>query len=147
MTDGADVDWATGLSQRVQQLACEGVSHEQIDRFIHAKRIGDSRLVAQILAEPKASRLTKPTRDESAYERALTSIRIAALRPEVNQLQGPLLLDYVLFILEMSEQIVKARADDSYWESNSVVVEVAQHIRDSAIEWLRGRAAAKTATG
>ncbi len=147
MTDGADVDWATGLSQRVQQLACEGASHEQIDRFIHAKRNGDSQLVARILAEPRTSCLTKQTRDDSAYESALMSIRIAALRPEVNQLQGPILLDYVLFVLEMSEQVVKARSDDRYWESKSVIVEVAQYIRDSAIEWLRSRADAKAASG
>ena len=146
MTDGADVDWATGLSQRVKKLAREGASHEQIDRFIHAKRIGDSRLAAQILAEPRALRLAKPTRAESAYERALTSIRIAALRPEVNQLQGPLLLDYVLFVMEMSEQTVKALPDESYWDSKSAAAKVAQHIRNSAIEWLRGRADAKAAT-
>jgi len=144
MSDDANVDWATGLSQLIQQLASEGASDEMINRYIEARRTGDSGLATRILDEPRSPGSAHAKQEESAVERALKNIRIAALRPEVNQLKGPSLLQYVLFVVELSEQIVKLVPDEALWESTAVTATVAQHVRNAAMEWLQGNADVKS---
>lgn len=137
MTELAGVDWATGLSQRIRQLASEGASHEQIDRYVEARRTGNAGLAAQILAEPRTPRTRRQKQASSAEDRALKGIRIAALRPEVNQLKGRFLYEYVMFVLEVSEQIVKTHGCDARWESATVTSAVAEHVRSVAMDRLR----------
>ena len=143
MSDDANVDWAASLSQRVRQLASEGASNEMIDRYMEARRTGDSVLATRILEEPRSPGPAQTNQEDSAVERALKNIRIAALRPEVNQLKGPSLLRYVLFVMELSEQLVKLRPEEALWESTAVTATVAQYVRNAAMEWLQGNADVK----
>lgn len=140
MSEGADVDWATGLSERIRQLASQGASHEMIDRYIDAKRTGDPAAVDARLAELQSQRVDRQCREETPVERALRNIRIAALRPEVNHLTGLSLVRYVLFVLELSAKIVEARSDPLHWESTAVTEAIAAHVRKTALEWIRGSA-------
>lgn len=138
MSEGADADWATGLSEHIRQLASQGVSHETIDRYIEAKRTGDPAVVDASLADLRSQRVDRQSREEAPVERALREIRIAALRPEVNHLTGISLLHYVLFVLELTAKIVEGRYNPLHRESTTETEAIAMHVRKTALEWIRG---------
>lgn len=137
MGSGEEVDWAKGLSKRIRQLVADGASDGLVDLYIAATKAGDYALVEHVMARIAARETDLSERDTSILEDALRRIRIAALRTEVNHLDGHLLLPYVLFVMEFSGRLVEACADSVDWDNATMTQNLAEHVREVAIEWLR----------
>ena len=140
MSSSAETHWTDGIATPVFEMFDRGASDEDVDRFLRARRDGDVKLARMLLSEVgRLAPSVASSRPVSSAEIALQEIRVAALRPVVNELTAQELLHYIDFVIRASELLVEAHADGAIWASHAAVQTAGSSLRLAALEWLRRR--------
>jgi hypothetical protein len=134
MTNPIIEDWASGISEPLRRLIALGVDDEELGRFMQARKVGNSDLANQIVA---ATRSQPTLRDVSGLgttlDDVLNQIRVAALKPMVNQMEARVLHRYIQCIWQASEAIVWAHRNESFWSSEAAVLAVAEVVMNFSL--------------
>jgi len=140
MRSDADANWADGIAAPLREMLDSGASDDDLDRFLCARRDGDEELAQMLHSEPQRPALSAVQASSASYvEMSLTRIRVAAIKPVVNQLPVQDLVLYIRFVNCASELLVEAHACSAVWESQSVVEAAAGSLQQAALEWLKAR--------
>jgi len=137
MSSSVDASWTDGIARPLYEMLDRGASNDDIDRFLGASRDGDVGRARRLFSE--AGQLGASSKLESSVEIALKGIRVAALRPVVNELTAQELLYYIDFVNRASELLVETHTDEAIWARHAVVEAAGSSLRQAALEWLRGR--------
>lgn len=140
MSSSAEAHWTDGIAKPIYEMLDRGASNEEIDRFLRARRAGDLESAQLVLSEverPAPSRAS--SRPASPAGIALMGIRVAALRPVVNELTAQELLHYIDFVSRASTLLVEAHADVAVWENRAAVHAAGSSLSQAALKWLRRR--------
>lgn len=140
MSSSVDASWADGIAKPLYEMLDRGASNDEIDRFLGASRDGDVETARRLFSEagryaPSGTSL----RPESSARIALKGVRVAALRPIVNELTAQELVYYIHFVNRASELLVEAHADEAIWASHAVVEAAGSSLRQAALKWMRRR--------
>lgn len=135
MLENAIEDWATGICRPLYQLVDDCADDETLERFIKARKAGDAGLANQILASSRPSPPVDQTPDLSPeLDGVLGQLRVAALKPVVNQLDVRRLHQYIYDVWHLSEHVVRANKDESFWSAEPVIEAVAEVVMRFALE-------------
>ena len=138
MDEVAGPDWTKGIAKLLRDLLDSGASDDDLDRFISAQRDGNVELVEALLSTARQINAPAVRRcSESGVEATLARIRVAALRPVVNDLTAQELHFYIHFVIHASKILVAQQSDEAMWDSRAVVEAAAASLKRAAFDSMR----------
>lgn len=134
MWDSIEDDWADGIAAAIRELLASGAPDAVVDNFIRARQDGDEELADRLLSAATQTGMAAggPYSCEGNI-RALTNLRVAALRPVVNSMSAEELFRYFLFVQHTSERMAETQAGEAFWRSRSALDAVGKSL---ARAWL-----------
>lgn len=135
MGNVADPDWIKGAVEGLRKLLDGGASDDELDRFVTACRAGDVETTQALLSGAVFKvRLTDAYKDKTGTEAAVWRLRVAALRPVVNQLSARDLHRFIRFVVHASSALVQTHPDEWLWSTHAAVEAAASCLRQAALE-------------
>ena len=140
MPSTTPIDWATGISHPLYQLAAAGADDDELERFLDARKRGDIERAARILSAPREARAPPPVSDLGPeLDDVLQRVKIAALRQVVNDIDVRLLHRYIELVWHVSKHVVTALKDAPFWSSERAILAVGNVVSKVALDQVHGQ--------
>lgn len=134
-------DWASGISQPLRKLAFDGAGDQELERFVDARKRGDSEEAARILNARRTPRAPPPVSELGAeLDDVLYRLRIAALRQVVNDIDVRLLQPYMEVVWHVSKHVVTALKHEPFWSNDRAVIAVGNVVAKFALDQINSSA-------
>lgn len=126
-------DGYLGVPGPLRALLDSGASDEELIRYLQKRKLDGQTLAHRVISIPSISKSASSGNDtylDSVLKRLITQ----ALKPVVNALEPNALYQYVMNVVHISEQLVKAHNDEAIWSTDESIVAASRIVMIFALD-------------
>lgn len=122
-----------GVPGPLRALLDSGASDEELIRYLQNRKRGGQSLAHRIISVPSIGKYAR-SGDETYLDGVLKRLIVHALKPVVNALEPHALFQYVMNVLHISEQLVKAHNDEAMWSTDESIAAASRIVMIFALD-------------
>jgi len=126
-------DGYLGVPGPLRALLDSGASDEELIRYLQKKKRDGQTLAHRIISVPSIGKYAR-SGNETYLDSVLKRLITHALKPVVNALEPDALFQYVMNVLHISEQLVKAHNDEAMWSTDESIVAASRIVMIFALD-------------
>lgn len=122
-----------GVPGPLRALLDRGASDEELIRYLQNRKRDGQSLAHRIIRVPSTGKHAR-LGDETYLDGVLKRLIVHALKPVVNALEPNALFQYVMNVLHISEQLVKAHNDEAMWSTDESIAAASRIVMIFALD-------------